>query len=78
MLMEHVWGLVAKIVKDAIWTLVMPFVEANILKPSLHYREVATYAFGSILEGSTFEKFFLLVHTSLEILLVAIKVFLLK
>ncbi|KAK9289357.1 hypothetical protein L1049_007512 [Liquidambar formosana] len=66
-------GLVARTVGDAIVPLVMPFVEANILKMDWRCREAATYAFGSILEGPTVEKLSPLVHAGLEFLLNAMK-----
>ncbi|XP_077216543.1 importin subunit beta-1-like [Tasmannia lanceolata] len=66
-------GLVAKTVGDAIVPLVMPFVEANILKPDWRSREAATYAFGSILEGPSIEKLSPLVHAGLDFLLNAMK-----
>ncbi|XP_048319910.2 importin subunit beta-1 [Ziziphus jujuba] len=66
-------GLVARTVGDSILPLVMPFVEANILKPDWHCREAATYAFGSILEGPSLEKLSLLVHSGLDFLLRAMR-----
>lgn len=66
-------GLVARTVGDAIVPLVMPFVEANILKPEWRCREAATYAFGSILEGPTIEKLSPLVYAGLDFLLNAMK-----
>lgn len=62
-------GLVARTVGNEIVPLVMPFVEANIVKPDWHCREAATYAFGSILEGPTIEKLAPLVQSGLEFLL---------
>ncbi|XP_077213821.1 importin subunit beta-1-like [Tasmannia lanceolata] len=66
-------GLVAKTVGDAIVPLVMPFVEANILKTDWRSREAATYAFGSIIEGPSIEKLSPLVHAGLDFLLTAMK-----
>ncbi|RVW76520.1 Importin subunit beta-1 [Vitis vinifera] len=66
-------GLVARTVGDAIVPLVMPFVEANILKPEWRCREAATYAFGSILEGPTIEKLSPLVYAGLDFLLNAMR-----
>ncbi|XP_047316427.1 importin subunit beta-1-like [Impatiens glandulifera] len=66
-------GLVARTVGDRIVPLVMPFVEANILKPDWRSREAATYAFGSILEGPSVEKLAPMVHSGLEFLLNAMK-----
>ncbi|KAL6278188.1 hypothetical protein ACE6H2_021789 [Prunus campanulata] len=61
--------LVARTVGDAILPLVMPFVEANIVKPDWHCREAATFAFGSIIEGPTIEQLSGLVHAGLDFLL---------
>ncbi|KAK9168065.1 hypothetical protein Syun_000205 [Stephania yunnanensis] len=66
-------GLVARTVGDDIVSLVMPFVEANIMKPDWRNREAATYAFGSILEGPSVEKLSPLVNAGLEFLLNAMK-----
>lgn len=66
-------GLVARTVGDAIVPLVMPFVEANILKTDWRSREAATYAFGSILEGPSVEKLAPMVHAGLDFLLNAMK-----
>ncbi|KAF8396965.1 hypothetical protein HHK36_018602 [Tetracentron sinense] len=66
-------GLVARTVGDAIVPLVMPFVEANILKTDWRSREAATYAFGSVLEGPSIEKLSPLVHAGLDFLLNAMK-----
>ncbi|KAF8402596.1 hypothetical protein HHK36_010684 [Tetracentron sinense] len=66
-------GLVTRTVGDAIVPLVMPFVEANILKTEWHNREAATYAFGSILEGPSIEKLSPLVTAGLDFLLNAMK-----
>lgn len=62
-------GLVARTVGDAILPLVMPFVEANIMKPDWRCREAATYAFGSILEGPTIEKLSMLLQSGFDFLL---------
>lgn len=62
-------GLVARTVGDAILPLVMPFVEANIVKPDWHCREAATMAFGSILEGPTIDSLSVLVRSGLDLLL---------
>ncbi|KAL5974971.1 Importin subunit beta-1 [Asimina triloba] len=62
-------GLVAKTVGDAIVPLVMPFVEANILKTDWRSREAATFAFGSILEGPSVDVLSPLVNSGLEFLL---------
>ncbi|GMH10207.1 hypothetical protein Nepgr_012048 [Nepenthes gracilis] len=66
-------GLVARTVGDAIVPLVMPFVEANIVKPEWRCREAATYAFGSMLEGPSIEKLSLLGQAGLGFLLKAMK-----
>ncbi|XP_065852415.1 importin subunit beta-1 [Euphorbia lathyris] len=66
-------GLVARTVGDAVVSLVMPFVEANIVKPDWRCREAATYAFGSILEGPSIEKLSPLVNAGLDFLLNAMK-----
>ncbi|KAK3000115.1 hypothetical protein RJ639_023796, partial [Escallonia herrerae] len=66
-------GLVARTVGDAIVPLVMPFVEANILKTDWRSREAATYAFGSILEGPSIEKLSPMVHAGLDFLLKAMR-----
>ncbi|XP_044507141.1 importin subunit beta-1-like [Mangifera indica] len=66
-------GLVARTVGDGIVPLVMPFVEANIMKPDWRCREAATYAFGSMLEGPTIEKLAPLVQTGLGFLLNAMR-----
>lgn len=66
-------GLVARTVGDDILSLVMPFVESNIMKPDWRCREAATFAFGSILEGPTLEKLSQLVHSGLDFLLKAMK-----
>ncbi|GMP93270.1 hypothetical protein CsSME_00043176 [Camellia sinensis var. sinensis] len=66
-------GLVARTVGYAIVPLVMPFVEANILKTDWRSREAATYAFGSILEGPSVEKLAPMVHAGLDFLLNAMK-----
>lgn len=66
-------GLVARTVGDDIVPLVMPFVEANILKPDWRSREAATYAFGSILDGPSIEKLVPMVNAGLDFLLNAMK-----
>ncbi|MCD9642182.1 Importin subunit beta-1 [Datura stramonium] len=66
-------GLVARTVGDAVVPLVMPFVEANIMKPDWRSREAAIYAFGSILEGPSIEKLSPMVHAGLKHLLDAMK-----
>ncbi|XP_050208574.1 importin subunit beta-1-like [Mercurialis annua] len=66
-------GLVARTVGDAVVPLVMPFVEANIVKPDWRCREAATYAFGSILDGPGTEKLAPLVNAGLDFLLTAMK-----
>ncbi|WCJ28005.1 Importin subunit beta-1 [Euphorbia peplus] len=66
-------GLVARTVGDAVVPLVMPFVEANIVKPDWRCREAATYAFGSILEGPSIDKLTPLVNSGLDFLLNAMK-----
>ncbi|XP_072985514.1 importin subunit beta-1-like [Typha latifolia] len=66
-------GLIARTVGDAVVPLVMPFVEANITKSDWRSREAATFAFGSILEGPSFEKLAPLVHAGLDFLLNAMK-----
>ncbi|KAL5740333.1 hypothetical protein ACOSP7_029219 [Xanthoceras sorbifolium] len=66
-------GLVARTVGNEIVPIVMPFVEANIVKPDWRCREAATYAFGSILEGPTVEKLAPLVQAGLEFLLNAMQ-----
>jgi importin subunit beta-1 len=65
--------LVAKTVGDAIVPHIMPFVEANILKPDWRSREAATFAFGSIIEGPSMEKLSPMVHSGFEFLLSAMK-----
>lgn len=66
-------GLVARTVGDAVVPLVMPFVEANILKPEWRCREAATFAFGSILEGPSIDKLTPLVNSGFDFLLNATK-----
>ncbi len=48
-------GLMARAAKDALVPLVLPFVHSNITRASApedwHFREAATFAFGSILDG---------------------------
>ncbi|XP_059644028.1 importin subunit beta-1-like [Cornus florida] len=66
-------GLISRTVGDAIVALVMPFVEANILKTDWRCREAATYAFGSILEGPSIEKLSPMVYAGLDFLLNAMK-----
>lgn len=65
--------LVARTVGDAIVPHVMPFVEANILKPDWRSRDAATYAFGSIIEGPSIEKLSPMVHAGFDFLLNAMK-----
>ncbi|EFJ44948.1 hypothetical protein VOLCADRAFT_82561 [Volvox carteri f. nagariensis] len=43
--------LLARICKDRLVPQVLPFVTGNISSPDWHYREAATFAFGSIMEG---------------------------
>lgn len=66
-------GLASRTVGNLIVSLVMPFVEANIMKTDWRSREAATFAFGSILEGPTIETLSPLVHAGLEFLLNAMK-----
>ncbi|KAJ9180537.1 hypothetical protein P3X46_008765 [Hevea brasiliensis] len=66
-------GLVARTVGDDVVPLVMPFVEANIVKQDWHCREAATFAFGSILEGPSIDKLTPLVNAGLDFLLNAMK-----
>lgn len=66
-------GLVARTVGDNIVPLVMPFVEANIVKPDWHGREAATYAFGSILEGPSIERLAPLVQSGFDFLVKAMR-----
>lgn len=62
-------GLVAKVAGDLVVPLVMPFVEANILKTEWRSREAATFAFGSILDGPSIEKLSPMVNAGLDFLL---------
>eukprot|EP00887_Chlorella_sp_A99_P006846 scaffold2.g6846.t1 len=70
-------GLCASAAGDAIVPLVMPYVQANIQKQdgaeSWRYREAATFAFGSILEGPSAPTLGQLVHSGLGFLLAALK-----
>jgi importin subunit beta-1 len=70
-------ALCASVADDAIVPLVMPFVTANIQKTdgaeSWRYREAATFAFGSILEGPGVEMLGQLVQSGLGFLLTALK-----
>ncbi|KAL3680557.1 hypothetical protein R1sor_023513 [Riccia sorocarpa] len=66
-------GLVARTVGDDIVPLVMPYVQENVSKPEWRYREAATYAFGSILEGPSLEKLTPLVNVALNFMLNAMK-----
>ncbi|GBG75999.1 hypothetical protein CBR_g21240 [Chara braunii] len=66
-------GLVARTVGDDIVDIVMPYVKDNITKQDWHFREAATYAFGSILEGPTLEKLTPLVNSALVFLQRAMK-----
>ncbi|XWS48593.1 hypothetical protein CRYUN_Cryun13aG0089800 [Craigia yunnanensis] len=65
-------GLVAQTVGDDIVPLVVRFIEENITKPDWRQREVATYAFGSILEGPSPEKLIPLVNVALTFMLSAL------
>ena len=66
-------GLASRTVGNLIVPLVMPFVEANIMKTDWRSREAATFAFGSILEGPTIETLSPMVHAGLDFLLSAMK-----
>ncbi|KAL2621419.1 hypothetical protein R1flu_001624 [Riccia fluitans] len=66
-------GLVARTVGDDIVPLVMPYVQENVSKPEWRYREAATYAFGSILEGPSLEQLTPLVNVALNFMLNAMK-----
>ncbi|XP_058095845.1 importin subunit beta-1-like isoform X1 [Magnolia sinica] len=64
--------LVGRTVRDDIVPLVMPFIEENITKPDWRQREAATYAFGSILEGPSPDKFAPIVNVALSFMLTAL------
>ncbi|KAI5077587.1 hypothetical protein GOP47_0007411 [Adiantum capillus-veneris] len=66
-------GLVARTVGDDIVPLVMPYVQENIAKPDWRFREAATYAFGSILEGPSLEQLTPLVQVAFNFMLNAMK-----
>ncbi|VFQ90988.1 unnamed protein product [Cuscuta campestris] len=66
-------GLVSRTVRDSVVPLVMPFVEANILKADWRSREAATYAFGSIIDGPSLEKLSPMVTSGFDFLLNAMK-----
>ncbi|KAH7285160.1 hypothetical protein KP509_33G016000 [Ceratopteris richardii] len=66
-------GLVARTVGDDIVPLVMPYVQENIAKPDWKFREAATYAFGSILEGPSLEQLTPLVQVAFNFMLNAMK-----
>jgi importin subunit beta-1 len=56
-------------VHDAIVSMVIPFIEANIKNPDWHYREAAVMAFGSILAGPDPTVLTTLVNQALPILI---------
>lgn len=70
-------GLCSAVEGDAIVQLVMPFVQANIQKTGSQedwrFREAATFAFGSILEGPSVETLSQLARSGLGFLLSALK-----
>lgn len=66
-------GLVARTVGDAVVPLVIPFVQNNISKPDWRYREAATYAFGSIMEGPSIEQLSPMAISGLDFMLNAMR-----
>lgn len=65
-------GLVATTVGDAIVPAVMPFVQQHIKSENWHYREAATMAFSSILDGPSGESIGPFVNQSIPVLLNAL------
>ena len=65
-------GLVANAVEDAIVAVVAPFVQQHINSENWRYREAATMAFSSILEGPSSETIGPYVNQSIPILLAAL------
>ena len=70
-------GLVARVARDAVVPLVMPFVTANIGKAAApddwRWREAATFAFGSVLEGPSPASLAEIVHQAMGFLLTALQ-----
>ena len=70
-------GLCASVAGDVVVPLVMPYVQSNIQAKdgadSWRWREAATFAFGSILEGPSVPTLSQLVHSGLPFLLAALK-----
>jgi importin subunit beta-1 len=64
--------LVANTVEDAIVPFIMPFVQQNIQNENWRYREAATMAFSSILEGPSDEAIGPYVNQSIPVLLAAL------
>ncbi|KAG2444792.1 hypothetical protein HXX76_001535 [Chlamydomonas incerta] len=65
--------LLARICKDRIVPQVMPFITANISSPDWHFREAATFAFGSIMEGPSVASLDAYVRQGLAYLVNALK-----
>ena len=62
-------GFIANNIEDDVVPLVWPYVQENIGKPDWRFREAATMAFGTILEGPRCETLAPLVNMALEFLL---------
>jgi len=65
-------GLVATTVEDAVVPVVMPFVQQHIKSENWRYREAATMAFSSILDGPSGESIGQYVNQSIPVLLAAL------
>lgn len=65
-------NLIAQTVGDQVTPAVLPFVQQHIQNQSWHYREAATMAFASILEGASAESIAPVVHQSIDVLIQAL------
>jgi len=65
-------GLIAQTVGDQVTPAVLPFVQQHIQSENWHYRDAATMAFASILEGATADSIAAVVHQSIAVLIRAL------
>lgn len=65
-------NIIAQTVGDQMTPAVLPFVQQHIQNQNWHYREAATMAFASILEGANPESIAAVVHQSIDVLIQAL------